>query len=116
VTNDPSWTRVPALVFPQGSLGCAGAGSSGRDTAAKAGGWPRAEGPDTGRLFVLECFEDVGPAHDLDFHRYPRDYEGLYKKLGLPVERYEVFPVSDFRSTGVAPFHHALLVTAGPAG
>jgi len=61
-------------------------------------------------------FELHGPAHDFDFHRYPRDYEGLYKKLGLPVERYEVFPVSDFRSTGVAPFHHALLVTAGPAG
>lgn len=56
-------------------------------------------------------FELHGPSHGFDFHRYPRDYASLYEHLGLTVERYDVFPKSDFRSAEVAPFHHALLVS-----
>lgn len=55
-------------------------------------------------------FELHGPSHGFDFHRYPRDYSALYARLGLRHE-YEVFPHGDFRSAGVSPFHHALLVS-----
>ena len=60
-------------------------------------------------------FELDGPSHGFDFHRYPRNYTDLYKTLGIRQSRYDVFPHNDFRSMGVAPFHHALLV-ADPHG
>jgi len=57
-------------------------------------------------------FELHGPAHNFDFHRYPRDYNALYEQLGLRVQLYEVFPPGDFRSAGLGgPFRHALLVS-----
>lgn len=56
-------------------------------------------------------FELHGPSHPFDFHRYPRDYAALYARLGLPVERYTVFPRGDHRSTSPS-FHHALLVSS----
>jgi SAM-dependent methyltransferase len=55
-------------------------------------------------------FELHGPSHQFDFHRYPRDYAALYSELGLPCE-YEVFPSDDYRSTGLASFSHALVVS-----
>jgi hypothetical protein len=56
-------------------------------------------------------FELHGPSHTFDFHRYPRDYSAVYARLGLPVERYIVFPRSDFRSS-TPSFQHALLVSS----
>ncbi len=58
-------------------------------------------------------FELHGPSHGFDFHRYPRDYAALYRELGLPCE-YEVFPSDDYRSTGLASFSHALVVSRLP--
>jgi hypothetical protein len=56
-------------------------------------------------------FELHGPSHPFDFHRYPRDYAAVYARLGLPVERYTVFPRGDFRSS-TPSFQHALLVSS----
>jgi SAM-dependent methyltransferase len=56
-------------------------------------------------------FELHGPSHGFDFHRYPRDYEALYAGLGLSPRSYDVYPPDDYRSTGLASFSHALLVT-----
>jgi SAM-dependent methyltransferase len=61
-------------------------------------------------LRAVVHFELHGPSHGFDFHRYPRDYRALYQGLGIAENRYDVFPHNDFRSQGVAPFHHALLV------
>lgn len=61
-------------------------------------------------LRAVVHFELHGPSHGFDFHRYPRDYSALYEALGIAGSRYDVFPHNDFRSQGVAPFHHALLV------
>lgn len=54
-------------------------------------------------------FELHGPSHDFDFHRYPRDYAGLYRNLGVATpHEYVVYPDDDFRSTSTN-FHYALL-------
>lgn len=65
------------------------------------------------RLAVVH-FELHGPSHRFDFHRYPRDYAVLYRELRLPCE-YEVFPPDDYRSTGLASFSHALVVSRRPS-
>jgi hypothetical protein len=63
------------------------------------------------RLAVFH-FELHGPAHSFDYHRYPRDYQKLYTELNLGTQlRYEVFSTSDYRSTGLGHFNHALLVS-----
>lgn len=59
-------------------------------------------------------FELHGPSHRFDFHRYPRDYSAVYERLGTRADRYEIFSHRDYRSHGVAPFHHALLVWTKP--
>jgi SAM-dependent methyltransferase len=59
---------------------------------------------------AVVSFELHGPSHEFDFHRYPRDYDALYASLGIAQTRYDIFPLDDFRSYGVAPFHHALHV------
>lgn len=54
-------------------------------------------------------FELHGPEHHFDYHRYPRDYMSLYRRLNLNTElTYEVYPQGDFRTTGPA-YEHALL-------
>jgi hypothetical protein len=66
------------------------------------------------RLAVFH-FELHGPAHSFDYHRYPRDYENLYRELNLGTRvTYEVFPTSDYRSQGLGHFNHALLVSRQP--
>jgi SAM-dependent methyltransferase len=56
-------------------------------------------------------FELHGPSHDFDFHRYPRDYQGLYSAEGLASRTsYAVYPRGDFRSATTGSFEHALRV------
>lgn len=58
-------------------------------------------------------FELHGPAHHFDYHRYPRDYEQLYRELNLATIRvvYEVYPRPDFRGEGTSSFNLALLTS-----
>lgn len=55
-------------------------------------------------------FELHGPEHNFDYHRYPRDYLSLYKKLNLNLSTltYNVYPQGDFRSD-LSSYEHALL-------
>jgi S-adenosylmethionine-diacylgycerolhomoserine-N-methlytransferase len=63
--------------------------------------------------YAVVHFELDGPSHDFDFHRYPRHYDELYKKIGIGITSYEVYPRSDFRSSSaaVSSFNHALLIS-----
>lgn len=56
-------------------------------------------------------FELDGPTHDFDYHRYPRDYQQVYRTLGMRGHiTYQKFPPDDYRSNMTLPFCHALLV------
>ena len=56
----------------------------------------------------LECH---GPSYSFDYHKYPRNYEELYRRVGsgLKVD-YTVYQREDFRSRESAPFYMALLI------
>jgi SAM-dependent methyltransferase len=55
----------------------------------------------------LECH---GPSYGFDYHKYPRNYEELYRRIGGSIKaEYTVFPHADFRSRESAPFYMALL-------
>jgi SAM-dependent methyltransferase len=63
-------------------------------------------------------FELHGQPHGFDFHRYPRDYAAVYRRLGLTECRYEVFPRGDVRNRGESVGTMALLICPpeGPIG
>jgi SAM-dependent methyltransferase len=57
-------------------------------------------------------FELDGPAHNFDYHRYPRDYGQIYRDLHMSDQIiYQKFPAGDFRSNMKPPFCHALMVS-----
>jgi SAM-dependent methyltransferase len=57
-------------------------------------------------------FELHGPSYSFDYHRYPRDYGHLYRRISLGTRvSYKVFPRWDFRSRTTQSFRHALLVS-----
>jgi SAM-dependent methyltransferase len=56
----------------------------------------------------LECH---GPSRGFDHHKYPRNYEELYRQAGLaPNVSYEIYQHDDFRTRDSRPFHMALLI------
>jgi SAM-dependent methyltransferase len=56
-------------------------------------------------------FECHGPSYGFDYHKYPRDYADLYRRVALAATtEYEVYQQDDFRSREAVPFHMALLV------
>lgn len=56
----------------------------------------------------LECH---GPSYGFDYHKYPRNYEELYRRIGIDVKsEYAIFPHHDFRSRNSVPFYMALLI------
>jgi SAM-dependent methyltransferase len=62
-----------------------------------------------GRALVL--LEVHGPAHGFDYHRYPRDYAAIMRRLAPEARlEYTVYPRRDFRSRRASSFHYALLV------
>ena len=57
-------------------------------------------------------FELHGTSNDFDYHRYPRDYEKLYGKMGLKCEQYKIYPNIDYRSAGINEnCAHSLLIS-----
>lgn len=57
-------------------------------------------------------FELHGESQAYDYHRYPRNYEDVYKGFDLGTEvTYQIFPNGDFRSKIPPPFRHSLLIS-----
>ena len=63
------------------------------------------------RIAVLH-FECHGPSHGFDYHKYPRNYDHLYRDAALAAKvDYTIYSHADFRSREARPFHMALLVS-----
>ena len=57
-------------------------------------------------------FELHGQSNSFDYHRYPRDYEELYKKMKLKCDNYKIYPNTDYRSSGINEIcAHSLLIS-----
>ena len=62
-------------------------------------------------IMATAHFELHGDSHSFDYHRYPRDYQAIYKQLSNSgTIQYQVFARGDFRNAGESVGTMALLV------